>query len=99
MSFNLIAEADTPIDWGRLLASLRPIHPGVECFPIPSDLGGGVQALGISLLTGKKPEPTWEGFVVVAERLWMAGMRVFELYSGTEVTPDSLANVQQMFLG
>jgi hypothetical protein len=97
VAFNLIAEADSPINWERLLSDISPIPGGVECFPIPSGPDGVPDALGVSLLAAD--EPTWAGFVALAEQLWAGGLRLFELYSGTEVTPGSLAYVRQQFTG
>jgi hypothetical protein len=97
LAFNLIAEGESISNWGELLAAVRPVPAGVECFPIPAVVGGP-DALGVSCLVAD--DPTWEGLVALAGRLWArGGMRVFELYSGTEVTPDSLPALRRMFLG
>jgi hypothetical protein len=99
LAFNLLAESEGSFDWAALLAALRPVPAGVECFPIPSATVGEPDALGISLLLAAD-ERTWAGFVALVGRLWArGGVRLFELYTGTEVTPDSLPALQQLVLG
>jgi hypothetical protein len=99
LAFNLLAEFEGTCDWGALLAALGPVPAGIECFPIPAGTGGEPDALGISLLLGAD-ERTWAGFVGLAGRLWArGGVRLYELYTGTEVTPDSLPVLQRLVLG
>lgn len=98
MAFNLFAESEGAFDWDALLAVLQPIPAGVECFPIPGAAVGEPDALGISLLA--VDERTWVEFSALADRLWArGGVRLFELYTGAEVTEGSLPLLRRLALG
>lgn len=99
MAFNLIAESTGPIRWQTLHAEIHPIPPCIECFPIPSTEKGQGDALGISLLFGDgRAQETWDEFLVLVRRLWKARLKVIEMYSGTDVTPESINRVRAMFM-
>jgi hypothetical protein len=98
LAFNLIAEFHGAFGWNELLTAIRPVPAGVECFPVPAVAADEPDALGVSLLVADAP--TWAGFVALAARLWArGGVRVFELYSGSEVTPGTLPVVRRLFIG
>jgi hypothetical protein len=107
MTYNLIAEFPWEPRWEKL-ESMAAKLVSVQCFPIPRDDLGG-HALGISL--PQKPfgagAPNnneidgrgWnelEGFLLA---LWNDHVaRVFDLYTGSEIRPETRAELKAALL-
>jgi hypothetical protein len=100
MSYNLIAEAHSQLDWVHLNKELAFSRGLVECFPMPSERRGEADAVGVSL---PQRFATSEGWSALSRLITVLvvdfGMSVFDLCSGDEVTPPDLERLRLGVLG
>ena len=100
MSYNLIAEAPSRIDWPDLQKELAVVRGTVECFPLPHGKPDEPGALGNSLPQQCATPKGWEALSRVIHVLIVdSGMSIFDLCSGSQVTPSGLERLRLDVMG
>ncbi len=97
MSYNLIAEFPWEPRWEKLQQMAAKLA-SVQCFPISQDDLGG-HALGISLPQRPVDARAWNELEAFLLALWNDHVaRVFDLYTGSEIRPETRAELKASLL-
>lgn len=100
MAFSLIAESADSIDWKSVAEALGESGGAVEYFPIPADGDDTGDAIGISIPVRADPSSAWcalERSIPLLTRVF--GLRVTELYTGSEVGEADLPRLKGLIFG
>lgn len=94
MAFNLLAVAETPIDWTLVSETYRNTDRMFEMFPIAEPKNG--DAIGISIPIKYLNEQSWQSALAFLLALTDLGpLKIYDMYLGNEVdlatyVPDGL---------
>ena len=90
MSYNLIAISTDKIDWKSLHKSVNQFKSSLEYIPIMASEIIKYDSLGISIPSKKIDNKTWQETEIVLNILIKNfRMRIYELYSGDEITENN----------
>lgn len=91
MAYNLLAELRTAPDWERLNNYCMQFSPDIEFFPIPEE-----NSLGVSIPSQAVQNLRWESVADLLSGLRDDfSFRIFDLYSGENVTNSDFAIVKR----
>jgi hypothetical protein len=99
VSYNLLAESPSGVDWEAVERRLKPELRWVEIFPIPGDTGSS-DALGLSIPAKAAEEESFREICRLARLLREDfGMRIVDLHTSSELTPATEELFRRSFLG
>ena len=93
MAYTFMAESPKAVDWAALHGAVKPIRKRVELFPVPAANG-----LGFSVPQRQRNELAWEEITQLVDVLTKFEMDVYDLSSGTKLSPDTLESVKNVFI-
>ena len=101
MAFNLLIELSPgKPDWETLSSKMEPFSAnGIECFPIALPEMEEKSCLGLSFLGGEITQDRIDIFRECLLYLLKDGHKVFELYSGMQISTENLNSFVKEFLG
>ena len=98
MSYTLMAESKSPLDWPALLAALKPLKKRVELFPIPGG-SGKPDGLGLSVSQRQRDEFGMEELTQIVDVLRSKfSMEILDPQTGAPVHPEGMAELQSRFV-
>jgi hypothetical protein len=91
MSYNIVAVSSNRIDWTSLHESVRNFNNSLEYIPMPKSERIKNDSLGLSIPSSKINNKTWSEVEKVLNILFNNfNMKIYEMYSGKEVTKGNL---------
>lgn len=98
MSYTMMAESTSPLDWTSVLAALKPLRKRVELFPIPGG-GGKPDGLGLSVSQRQRDDCGLEELTQILDVLRSKfGMQILDPQTGAPVPPEGMAELQSRFV-
>ena len=101
MAFNLLIElSSNKPDWKTLSSKMESFSSkGIECFPIAQTEMEEGNCLGLSFLGGAISQDRIDSFIECLLYLLKEGHKVFELYSGMQLSTENVYSFVKKFLG
>ena len=98
MSYALMAESKSPLDWPAVLAALKPLKKRVELFPIPGG-AGKPDGLGLSVSQRQRDDCGMEELTQIVDVLRAKfAMEILDPQTGAPGPPEAMADLQSRFI-